>query len=359
MKGKVMKKLVILSVFLILACKEGEKIIPDISYGFHQVNPPDKSSVLPENFEIYVVVDFEPVLENVKFLVWREGELLPGSLNLEKVGNLYKVNYVPVEKEEGTYLAYFSYADKATFWTFFAEVTKSIPIFSKISVPYDNYKNFPPGASIFISEEKFLNFMTIDEETVIVRKKFLFESFEVPYDISFFPNSIILNLEEYESSRNYEVEVTGLLFLDENPGVANTKIRFRTIDMRAPYIKTCSPDFCVRQGSCSVVDSLRTFEIFFGDDEEIDPVSSSENLVVELDGQKISFGEVWAVGETSELILKNPGGTGKLYVFPNRLYFDFGEDIPSGKINIYILPSLSDTSGNSINAFFSWCIDIE
>lgn len=326
----------------------------------YEVHPKDRMSVVPETFEVYVTIGFKPVLENVKFLVWREGRFMSGKIVSEKVGNLYKIEYELVDRGEGTYLAYFAYGDRVTFWSFFAEVTRTIPIFDKLSLPKYGYKNFPFGSSIVVSEEKLMNFMTIDEETVVLRKKFLSEGFEVPYEVSFSPNYILINLLNYEPSRTYELEITGVTFFEDNPEFSHSSLVFRTIDTDRPYVKSCSPAFCVQTGQCILVDSIRTFEILFDENEELDPISVLENFVVEENGLREQIGELWSIGGVSELILRNPHGTAKLYVFPNRIYFDLGRTVEKqARISIYILPRLSDTSGNSIDRFLSWCIDVE
>lgn len=357
-----MKRIIILILLvLILNCK-GSKNDNQQSETFShfpiEIYPKDRSSVLPSEIEIYAIIDFQPNLESTKFFVWKEGQLVVGNTRVEKVSKLYKIIYDLIDKSEGTYLVYFAYGERATFWTFFSETTKTIPTFEKLSIPRDKFKGFPYGTPIIISEEKLMNPMTIDDETVILKKKFLFEETYATYDISFLPNSVIINLIDYESSRNYKAEITGILFMEGNPEFSSTTINFRTIDTDKPFVKTCSPDFCVRRGSCSAVSSLKNFEIIFGDNEEIDPLSVIENLVVESNGSKVIFGEVWSISESRNLIHKNASETSKVYVFPNRIFFDFGYDVKNSKISIYILPKLSDTSGNSIDSFFSWCIDV-
>lgn len=348
-------------IFLVLfiGCKTSKNEASGIFSNFPiEIYPKDRSSVLPSDIKIYATIDFQPNLENIKFLVWKEGQLMVGNTRVEKDSKFYKIIYDLMDKVEGTYLVYFAYGERATFWTFFAETTKTIPKFEKLSIPRDKFKGFPYGTPIIISEEKLMNPMTIDDETVILKKKFLFEENYATYDISFIPNSVIINLIDYESSRNYKTEITGILFMEGNPEFSSTTINFRTIDTDKPFVKTCSPDFCVRDGSCSSVSSIKNFEIVFGDNEELDPLSVIENLVIELNGSKVIFGEVWSVSESRNLVYKNPSGTSKVYVFPNKIFFDFGYDVENSKISIYILPKLSDTSENSIDSFFSWCIDI-
>ncbi|MCS7212674.1 MAG: hypothetical protein NZ927_00380 [Candidatus Calescibacterium sp.] len=358
-KNSVMILLFCIISLFVLSCKgSSSSTSSGSSFWILDFYPKDKSSLSPSDIEIYVVVDFNPVSENIKFSVWKEGEPVAGRILTEKQSKSYRIKYELIERGEGTYLVYFNYGDRATFWTFFAETTRIIPNFDKFSVPRDGYKNFPYGSSIIISEENLLNFWTIDDETVVLKKKFLFESFDVSYDISFVPNSILVNILDYESSKNYQLDVTGVIFLEGNPEFAHTKLNFRSVDTSRPFVKTCSPDFCIRQGSCSQIDSLSSFDIIFGDDEEIDPISVSENFIVELNGSRVIFGEIWSVYETQSLVSKNPAGTAKLYVFPNRIYFDFGSQVDNSNISIYILPKLSDTSGNSIDSFFSWCINV-
>ena len=342
------------------------------------ISPTHKSRVFPQDISIYVLLSRKPEIKDIRFLVWREGQGLPGIIDVieEKEGNKrtdYKVVFTPIEMREGTYIVFFSWAGESTFWTFSAEITKEIPEFFPSLSPPPGEKNFPLESSIFISPSSMLNIETLDRETIKLYKVIGGgNKVEIPYEIEYFPNSIIIWPGERIPSTTYYLEITDLvIFPSGNPELFHEEIDFRTIDVEKPFIRTCSPDFCIRQGDCSKVkdEFADAIEITFGEREELDPVSVSENLIIYIENnsegwvKKVGWKNVFKVFGNIEIVETNQVAEGEfpaeLFVFPSKVLVRLTSDLsPDMSIKIYMLPEFSDSSGNTIDEFFFWCVDV-
>ena len=349
----------------------------DVANAILFISPPHKSRIFPQDISIYVLLSQKPDIKDIRFLVWREGQGIPGIIDvIEKKRDKrtdYKVVFTPIERKEGTYIVFFSWAGETTFWTFSAEVTKQIPDFFPSLSPSPGEKNFPLESSIFISSRNMLNIETLDKETIKLYKVIGGETkVEVPYEIEYFPNSIVIWLGERIPSTTYYLEITDVAtFPSGNPELFHEEIDFRTIDVEKPFIRTCSPDFCIRQGDCSKVkdEFADAIEITFGEREELDPVSVSKNLVVYVENnsegwiKKVGWKNVFKVFGNIEVVETNQVAEGEfpaeLFVFPSKVLVKLTSKLsPDMSIKIYILPEFSDSSGNTIDEFFFWCVDI-
>jgi len=157
-----------------------------------EIFPPNGKGVFPEELTIYVVLRTQPSIYDVRFAVWKEGKQVAGTINISKSGDFWKVSFEPIQKEEGSYIAYFNYGLQATFWTFFAEITRQTPEFEKVQFPPDDEKNFPVEGTIFVSFEKLINPFSVDEDTVNLIKRGVAGEENIPADISYYPNYIII-----------------------------------------------------------------------------------------------------------------------------------------------------------------------
>jgi|GEM_PF-885469 hypothetical protein len=337
-----------------------------------EIFPPNGKGVFPEELTIYVVLRTQPSIYDVRFAVWKEGKQVAGTINISKSGDFWKVSFEPIQKEEGSYIAYFNYGLQATFWTFFAEITRQTPEFEKVQFPPDDEKNFPVEGTIFVSFEKLINPFSVDEDTVNLIKRGVAGEENIPADISYYPNYIIISSGKRESSSNYKVSITGIVPLfSGNPSfsVLDDSLRFRTVDIEKPYITSCLPNFCSMNSSCAVVQgSISQIEIDFNENEEIDVQSVIENIqfylnTISAKNQKMKFKRIYKYFDKLELIYQDQSiytPEWELYIYPNRVFVNLKEAISSpSEIAIYILPQFQDSSGNKINEFISWCITVE
>ncbi len=349
-------------ILLFCSCKSENQtsanVVDQIILSFY---PQNKSSVFPSDLTIYVDLAVKPEVGKIVFSVWRDGGDVPGTISIEEIDKKFRVYFTPIERAEGTYMVYFGYGSEVTFWAFFAEGEFSPLIFRPDSMPTDGEKNFPLENTMYVSFAYAVNPDVIDEETVrLIMIKPSLEEEIVPVRMSLYSNSVVVSAGAISLSTNYRIEVTNVVSLpyQNNPGTLSYKARFRSFDFSPPYIVGCSPDFCVRQ--CAEVDFLRGLEIRFREDEELDELSVLDNFILEKNGRRVVFSEVYKVFDTVELIKRNSiSDPIKLYIYRNKIFVDFGDGISSDAIiKIYVLPRLSDSSGNLINDFFSWCVKV-
>lgn len=337
-----------------------------------EIFPLNGKGVFPEELTIYVVLRTQPSIYDVRFTVWKEGKQVAGTINISKSGDFWKVSFEPIQKEEGSYIAYFNYGLQATFWTFFAETTSQVPEFEKNHFPPDDEKNFPVEGTIFVSFEKLINPFSVDEDTVNLIRRGVAGDENVPADISYYPNHIIISSGKRESSSNYKVSITGVVpLLSGNPSfsILDDSFGFRTVDIEKPYIMGCSPSFCSTKSGCAVVQgSISQIEIDFNENEEIDVQSAIENIqfylnTISAKNQKMKFKRIYKYFDKLELIYEDQSiytPEWELYIFPNKVFVNLKDLISApSEIAVYILPQFQDSSGNKINEFISWCITIE
>ncbi len=353
--------ILVFPVLFMLSCKGsggGSRGSEKVDKVIKELYPPHKSQVSPDGISAYVILGVQPDQQKINFMLLRNGERVVGDIKIEKTENGFLVEFVPIAQAEGTYTAFFGYGDETVLWTFFAETTKAIPLFQGFSIPKNGERNFPIQGTMALSFEVFINPETIDEQTVKLIREEVGGKEEVRYNIAFIPNTIVISSEDMSSSTNYKISVSGLATLPSQepfPTIFEREIDFRSIDMEKPSVNGCSPDFCIRD--CSNVDELKNIEILFNENEDIDP-SSFEDIYIEVEGRRLIFREIYYVKDKVELIAKNTSGSGKIYIFPNKILIEIEPPVENGKVRVYILPGLSDSSGNMLKEFFAWCINV-
>jgi hypothetical protein len=358
--------------YIVLGCKSSNKnqTTSPISGIIDSFFPPKNKGIFPNELQIYVILNQKPDPQGVRFLVWRNGIQIPGKIIQEEIKEQgkYKVIFEPTEKEQGTYVVYFNYGVEAIFWTFWSEVTKTIPFFPQFSYPPHGSKNFPPGSSISISLRKAINPYTIDDETIRLIKLDISGEQDSIFDVSYLPNSLIWLPDRMEASSNYKAVITGIVPLSENsPSTIHYETGFRTQDLEKPSIVSCNPKFCTLSSCDEVKGEFFDMWIEFQKNEELLPQSVLDNFKVYVDlpsgTEIVDFSKVYVYDVFSrslKLILeKNLAPKRSIIIYPNKIEVRF-EDLlqPPSTVRIYILPTLSDSSGNQINDFFSWCIKV-
>ncbi len=332
--------------------------------------PPKNKGIFPDELQIYVILKQKPIPQDVRFIIWRNGNQISGKLMVEEIieEGKYKVIFEPFQKEEGTYVVYFNYGLESIFWTFWAEITRTIPVFPLSSYPPSDAKNFPVGSSISISITKPLNPYTIDDETLKLMKIDLAGEKEALFYASYLPGSLIIIPDKMESSSNYKVMITGIIPIDEiNPSMINYETGFRTQDLEKPSIVSCNPRFCTLS-SCEIVKG-NLFDIWvqFQENEELSFESVIDNFRITIDSSSgtevVDFSKIYLydiLSKNLKLISeKNLPQKRSLFIYPNKIEVRFEDMIlPTSTVRIYVLPSLADSSGNQINDFFSWCIQV-
>ncbi len=332
--------------------------------------PPKNKGIFPDDIQIYVILKQKPTNQDVRFIIWRNGNQIPGKIILEEIKEQgkYKVRFEPFQKEEGTYVVYFNYGLESIFWTFWAEITRTIPIFPLYSYPPSDAKNFPVGSSISISIPKPPNPYTIDEETLRFMKIDLSGEKEELFYASYLPGSLIIIPDKMESSSNYKVMLTGIAPIDEiNPSTINYETGFRTQDLEKPSIVSCNPRFCTLSSCETIKGNLFDIWVQFQENEELSFESVLDNFRITIDSPSgteiVDFSKIYLYDIFSKSLKliseKNLPQKRSLFIYPNKIEVRFEDMIqPTSTVRIYVLPSLADSSGNQINDFFSWCIQV-
>ncbi len=362
-----------ISLLLLSSCKSSDTKTQNSPTGSGLIDsffPPKNKGIFPDDLQIYVILNQKPSTQDIRFIIWRNGNQIPGRINLEEIKEQgkYKVSFEPFQKEEGTYIVYFNYGLESIFWTFWAEITRTIPLFSLSSYPPPGAKNFPVGSSISISITKPLNPYTIDDETLKLMKIDLAGEKETLFYASYLPGSLIIIPDKMGSSSNYKVAITGIAPLDEiNPSTINYETGFRTQDLEKPSIVSCNPRFCTLSSCETIKGNLFDIWIQFQENEELSFESVLDNFRITVDSsvgtEIVDFSKIYLYdifsGNLKLISEKSLTQKRSLFIYPNKIEVRFEDMIqPPSTVRIYVLPSLSDSSGNQINDFFSWCIQV-